>query len=341
MIPVLRSLDNLLNRFDELSQRHSSLISDFETNFTDIENPLHDVTRDENERRRTSENLLKLSIEDDNNNDDQLGSRVTIDDFHRRLSKNRCGNRPPSYMSNETTSIYNQMPSRNSWATIQSAPLPQTTTKTTNISRITKSKSTENFLDQPTNKTKTSPHISNLAPLRRNPHQPITTFTLQTAIRLSKPKTTRQLTEDKLSPKRIQRRLKPFQSPTRETTQSSNTSIPKPPPPPPVQRPLLSTSQPKTKRANPTTKPSPKKQKIECKLHVDNSKRIPMSNYPHPTVLLTAPPTISLTFPMQPELNSSRVIVQPKQTNPPKKTTNIFTNKRPLISPNRFIFLMT
>ncbi|CAF1516360.1 unnamed protein product, partial [Adineta steineri] len=40
MIPVLRSIDSLLNRFDELSQRHTTLVSNFDKNFTNIENPL-------------------------------------------------------------------------------------------------------------------------------------------------------------------------------------------------------------------------------------------------------------------------------------------------------------
>jgi hypothetical protein len=47
MIPVLRSIDSLINRFDELSKYHADLLSNFDTNFSDVQNPLRNVARTE------------------------------------------------------------------------------------------------------------------------------------------------------------------------------------------------------------------------------------------------------------------------------------------------------
>lgn len=340
MFPVLRSIDNLLNRFDELSQRHASLVSNFDTNFTDIENPLHNVTRDEDEQQKTIENLLKADMEDN----DQLGSVGTMDDFNRRNIKSRCQNRPPSYSSNDSSLLFHRFPSRSSWTTTQSAPPLQTsiinrtqsTIKTSN-SQTAASTSIENLIEsKPRFITKNKPNVlsQNPSPIRRNARSAITTFTLETAIRLSRPRTSHHSSEQKISPKRVHRRPRPFQT---KMTEASITSVPLPPP---------QSAPAHIKRTNPTIiKSSPKKLKAENKYVNDNSKRIPMSNYPHPAIYLAPPPTICLTFPMQPELKSSRAVVIPKANPitaiPAKRAVNIFTNRRSIIPPNRMIYLMT
>ena len=341
MIPVLRSIDSLLNRFDELSQRHAGFISNFESNFTDIENPLHDVARDENEQRKTTENLQRIAME----SDDQLGTIGTAEDFNRRITKSRSQNRPPSYSSNDSISIILRVPSRSSWATTESAPPPRTLTAPAAQSTIRASNSQpmptilmEDHRAQPKSRliVKTKPKVipQNSSPIRRDARSAITTFTMETAIRLSRPKTCHRLPEPMISPKRVHRRSRPPQTMNKEAPKSPSPSIPAPP---------LQTSPPKIKRMHPTIiKSSPKKLKPDDRFMADNSKRIPMSNYPRPVIFLAPPPTICLTFPMQPELQSSRVVVIPKVVPiSTPKTTRILTNKRSIISSNRLMYLMT
>jgi hypothetical protein len=350
MIPVLRSIDGLLNRFDELSQRHTTLISKFDTNFTDIENPLHDVSRTEDEQRKTVDDLLKITIEDD----DQLGSGGAVEDFNRRIIKSRCPNRPPSYSSNEISSVFHRIPSRSSWRTTESAPLPQTSTiaiteetiKTNNSQKIL-SISSDNLIEKSTRiTTKFKPKVLlQNPPLTRRPaRSAITTFTKETAIRLSRPRAYHRSPEQKTSPKRVHRRPRPFHTVKKEVGESSSiTPIQLPPPPPP---PISQPKPTQSKRTNPAIiKSSPKKLKAGNRPVTDNSKRSPMSNYPRPTFFLAAPPTICLTFPTQPHLRSSRVVVIPKANTltplPPKKPISFFTNERSMIPPNRMIYLMT
>ena len=331
MIPVLRSIDGLLNRFDELSQRHSSFISNFDSNFSNIENPLRDVARNEDEQRKTAENLSRATT----GNDDQMGSSATLDEFNRRIIKSRSYNRPPSYCSNDSSSLLHRIPSRTSWATTESAPPPRTSTYAMtptaikgNISRPVGSTSLDNLIDIKDKLiTKIKPKILPQSPpnIRRPARSAITTFTMETVNRLSKPKTYHQSPNQRSSPKRVHRRTKPYQNMNKERSTSSSPS-------------------PQIKRTIPTTiKSSPKKLKVDNKISSENSKKIPMSNYPRPVVFLAPPPTICLTFPMQPELQSSRVVVIPKTTatTTVKKTTGIFTNKRSMTFPNRLMYLIT
>ncbi|CAF0745164.1 unnamed protein product [Rotaria sordida] len=337
MIPVLRSIDGLLNRFDELSQHHASFISDFEKNITDIENPLRDVTRDEEEQRKTAESLLTTSTE----NFDQTGSFGNVEDFNRRITKSRTHNRPPSYSSNDTNSFYNRVPSRSSLATTESAPPPRTSTLTTrpvigktSTSQSVISTSIQN-LNQPKVRltTKIKPKIipESLPTTRQYPRSPITTFTMETAIRLSRPKTCDHSLDQRVSSKRVHRRLKSNQNTKNEASESSVISVSL----------ASSLKSSPNKRINPTTiKTSSKKLKADNRFATDNSKRIPMSNYPRPAIVLVPPPTVYLTFPMQPELRSSRVVVLPKATTT-KKPINISTKNRSVIPPMRLIQLMT
>ncbi|CAF0773558.1 unnamed protein product [Rotaria sp. Silwood1] len=336
MIPVLRSIDGLLNRFDELSQRHASFVSNFETSFTGIENPLRDVARDEEEQRKTAESVLKASTE----KGDQIGSFGTVEDFNNRITKSRSHNRPPSYSSNDTSSFYNRIPSRSSWATAESASPPRISTLRTrpvtvetNTSQSVTSISTENRFEPKirlTTKIKPKFVPQNLPTTRRYAHSPITTFTMETAIRLSRPRTYHQSVDHKEPSKRIYRRPKSHQNIKNEASESSVTSV--------SFVPSLESAQ--TKRTNPRIiKSSPKKLKADNRFVTDNSKRIPMSNYPRPAIFLAPPPTICITFPMQPELQSSRVVIIPKATTT-QKTINVFTKKRSVIPPKRLMQLM-
>ena len=426
MIPVIRSLDSLLNRFDELSQRHVSLTSTFETNFSDIQNPLHDVSRDENEQLKTAENLRRRVDGDDDDND-QLGSFGTVEEFNRRITKSRGYNRPPSYSSNDS-SFYHRIPSRSSWATNESAPLPMASNTSitqerigTGYSRTAPATSNDTLTESMPRRIirpRTKISIENSPPVRRNARSAITAFTMETAIRLSRPKRYNRLPEPIIMPKHVHRRPKPSQNRKKETLETSATSIPRSPrasppvvPPriaspldkrtqssqvrkkavpepsttfmarsPPSSPPLVSlrTSSPLGKRTkssrarkrevpepsnipiprsprttSPLSKPtnsimiksSLKKYNDDNKSVTDDSKQFPMSNYPRPAIILVPPPTICLTFPMQPELKSSRVVVIPKSNSitalPVKKTMSIFTNKRTIIPPNRMMYLFT
>ncbi|CAF3000107.1 unnamed protein product [Rotaria socialis] len=348
MIPVLRSIDGLLNRFDELSQRHAGFVSHFETSFTDIENPLRDVTRDDEERRKTSESILNASME----NDDQIGSFGTIEDFNRRITKSRSHNRPPSYSSNDTNSLFNRIPSRSSFATTESAPplyisalaTKQVTVKPRNVQTIA-SISSENLFEPKnrfTTKIKTKPLPQNLHKTDQYGRHVITTFTVETVNRLSRPRTYHKSPDEKVSSKRAHRRAKTHQNIKKEPSDVSMTPVPTVlsvtsitsfPLPPAMES-------PKVKRTHPTIIKSPsKKLKADNKIATDNSKRIPMSNYPRPTIVLVPPPTISLTFPMQPELKSSRVVVLPKTTTT-QKTINIFSKKGSSMPSKRLLNLM-
>ena len=334
MIPVLRSINGLLNRFDELSQRHAHFISNFEKNFTDTENPLHDVARDEAEQRKTAENLLMKKTE----SNDQVGSVATIETFNRRITKNRCHHRPPSYSSNDTNSFLNRVPSGSSWATAESVPpllnSTSTVTKSTikpSISQSMTSNSTNNFVEPKIpSTTKIKPKVlpqNSPTTTHRYARGTITAFTMETVNRLSKPKKHYQISDQKVSPKRTRQPAKTCQNKEREGSEPSILSV-------------SSQQSSQTKRTNMTTiKSASKKLKADSKLITESVKRIPMSNYPRPVIFLAAPPTISLTFPMQPEIQSSRVVVLPK-TMKPKKPISIYTNKKPIMPTNRMTHLI-
>jgi hypothetical protein len=339
MIPVLRSIDTLLNRFDELSQRHAGFVSNFDANFSDMENPLRDVARNEDEQRKTTESLLTSTIE----NNDQMGSFGTVDEFNRRITKSRSSNRPPSYCSNDSSNFFHRVPSRSSWATTESAPPPRTSTSRmtqatikSSISQPVASTSIENLLEPKfrlTAMVKPKTLSQSPPPTRRYARTAITVFTMETINRLSRPKTCHQPPQHEVSPKRIHRRPKIYQYIKKEVPPES--SVPLPPPPPPPRSPQF-------KRTHPTImKSSPKKLKSDNKFPIDNSKRILVSNYPRPVIFLAPAPTICLTFPMQPELKSSRIVVAPKTPIATKRTINIFTNKRFITAQNRMLQLMT
>ncbi|CAF5190527.1 unnamed protein product, partial [Rotaria magnacalcarata] len=241
-------------------------------------------------------------------------------------------------------------PSRSSFATTESAPplyisaltTKQVIVKPRNVQSIA-SISSENLIEPKnrfTTKIKTKPLPQNLHKTDQYGRNVITTFTVETVNRLSRPRTYNKSPGEKVSSKRAHRRAKTYQNIKKEPADASMTPVPTVPsvtslPLPPTME------SPKIKRTHPTIiKSSSKKLKVDNKIATDNSKRIPMSNYPRPTIVLAPPPTISLTFPMQPELKSSRVVVLPK-TATTQKTINIFSKKGSSMPPRRLLNLMT
>jgi hypothetical protein len=186
MISVLRSIDSLINRFDELSKYHADLLSNFDTNFSDVENSLRNVARTEDEQRKTAANILLVV----NENDDQLGSIKTIEDFHQSIIKKRYRHGPPSYTSNDSSLSYRV----------------STRTELTSISQRTIRVNTSQRVVPASNKniiqlkvkltTKIKPKVASQNP-RLYARGTVTEFTMETVNRLSKPKTYHQLPTDK------------------------------------------------------------------------------------------------------------------------------------------------
>jgi hypothetical protein len=290
MIPVLRSIDSLINRFDELSKYHADLLSNFDTNFSDVENPLRNVARTEDEQRKTAANILLVV----NENDDQLGSIKTIEDFHQSIIKKRYRHGLPSYASNDSSLSY-----RVSTRTDVSS-FSQRAVKA-NTSQPVVPTSNKNIIEPKVKlTTKIKPKVASQNS-RFYARGTVTEFTMETVNRLSKPKTYRQLPSDqKATIKRVQRRPKLTETIKKETSECSTSSIP-----PPIKR---------TKATTTIVKPSPKKLKLENKTSISTSSR--------PLVFVTTAPTIHLTFPMQTQQQSSRIGILPttnKRSFIPKK----------------------
>ena len=188
MNPVLRSIDNLLVQFDDLSQRHATLSSDFDKTMSDFENPLRNISRSEDERRRTLENLSVETIE----TNEMEKSNESIDNLHKfnqHVVKSRSGHRPPSYSTIDLSTIPARSSSRSSWFTTESAPAADKLS-VQKIQPLLKAS-----ISEPVTSTKTNefPDISNkntenISPIRRPPRRIITAFTMETVNRLSRPK---------------------------------------------------------------------------------------------------------------------------------------------------------
>ena len=336
MISVLRSIDLLLYRFDEISQHHSSLVSTFENNFSEIDNPLREIVRDEEEQRQTAETVSTITAD----SDERRVAFDNVNDFNRRIVKSRFGRRPPSYASTENIIAANRAPSRSSWITTESAPATDTAPRVSTprvlksaISEPVTSTTVHEFLEAKAQMTaRIKPKMaSHTSPTHRRAGRPaITAFTIETINRLSRPKTHHPSPERNPSPVRVYHRSKPSHHSSKTTLDCSIPSV------------LTTAGKTHVKRTLPSvTKSSPKKLKGDGKSSTDNSKKIPASNYPRPVVHLAPPPTISLTFPIQSELRSSRVIVRPPSSKPPPpvKAATILTNKRK--SFNRMMYLVT
>jgi hypothetical protein len=284
MIPVLHSIDTLLNRFDELSKCHTGFLSNFDINYPDIKNPLRSVTRTEEEQDKTNANLLLVV------NDDRKESVRTIEDFHRRIVKNRYLHRPPVYSSLDNLSLL-RVPSRTSSVTTDS-------TLFTRISQI-RNTSQPNIQSKEKLTTITKPKVAaqNLS-TQRSARSTITVFTMETVNRLARPKTYPQLPDQKPIIKYVQRRSKTYGYVKKETLKCS--SLPSNPP--------LSIKRTKTT----AIKPAPKKLKVEKKIPIQIQKSIPMRDFSFPIVFYAPIPTVCLAFPSQSQQKSSRTVILPK-----------------------------
>ena len=179
LIASLRSLDHLLNRFDQLSQRHVQFIEHFDENFTDVDNPLRHVHRQAEEQQKTQEKLrLPLSIDDEEENRPRA-----MGDFHRAVKISRYLHRPPSYASNQDRPTSRTSVSTSTLTTV-SAPLPPTIRETSSADLRPSHPSKARW----TNPIHHAPGREDPPPRRRYGRSPITFFSMETANRLSKPR---------------------------------------------------------------------------------------------------------------------------------------------------------
>jgi hypothetical protein len=266
-IRVLRSIDSLINRFDQLSKYHADPLSNFDTNFSDVENPLRNVARTENEQRKTAANILLVV----NENDDQLGSIKTIEDFHQSIIKKQYRHGPPSYASNDSSLSYRVS------TTIELASFSQRTIKA-NTSQSVVPSLNKNIIEpkvELTTKIKSKVTLQNPRLYARGT---VMEFTMKTVNRLSKLKTYHQLPPNqKPIIKRVQRGPKLSETIKKETSECSTSSIPSP-----------------IKRTRATTtiiKQSPRRLKLEDKTPANTSSRL--------LAFVTPAPTKHLIFPMQ------------------------------------------
>jgi hypothetical protein len=294
MISTLRSIDGLLKRFNELSKCHENLLSHFERDFSDIKNPLRNVARTDEEQQETT-TIISLDIKENN---DQLRSIATLEDFHRRIVKTQYLHRPPNYSSNNDLLI-NHVPFKSSVVTTKSVSLPKISKITSKInpSQPKAPNKNKNIIESKVKSTrKIKPNVvqeNSLAP-RRGAHGTITAFTMKTVNRLSKPKTSHRLSDQKPS---IQS-LEPYENIKKEACLTL----------PPIKR---------TKTA--FVKPPSKKLKAESKIPIQTSKRNPVSNFSRPLAFIALAPTVRLTFPTSSQQNSSHSVHLPKIMTTTKK----------------------
>jgi hypothetical protein len=276
MISTLRSIDSLLNRFDELSKCHDKFITNFDTHFSDIKNPLRHVSRTEDEQQKSTENLLLVV----NESDDQFGSSQTLEDFHRRIIKSRYLHRPPSYSSNDISLIH-RVPSRSSSITQESISQitnPQLVVVLTPNKNIIESKVDLTTKNKPKVVPRNSPSARGI----------ITAFTKETASRLSKPKRYNRLPDQKPSIKTVKQILKPYENIKKEASKCPTL-------------PLIN----RIKTA--TIKPSSKKV-----IAMQTLRRNPVNNFSCPLVFVAPAPSIHLSFPIQPQQKTARFVNLPK-----------------------------
>ncbi|CAF1302633.1 unnamed protein product [Rotaria sordida] len=287
MIPVLRSIDTLLNRFDELSKCHKDLLSNFDKNISDIENPLRDIARPQQEQQKTTPKILLLI----NENDQPIESIRTIENFHQHIIKNRYLYRPPTYSSNHNNLLIHRIPSKISSITTESTSLSQTKIQT----RISQSiaPTSNKFI----NEAKIKPKIiqQNSFNLQRYTRNKVTTFSKETINRLSKPKTYHQLLDEKSRIKRIERRLKPYENIKQEKSECSTS---------------LSISLPPIKRIQTTNiKAMSKRLPAKNNILIQRQKSAPINNFSRPLVFIKPAPTINLTFPKNLKQQSPRFVI--------------------------------
>ncbi len=289
MISTLRSINSLLNQFDELSKFHSNLLTDFDNNFSDIKNPLRHVNRIKDEEENTTTSAL---FEIDENND-ALTSIGPLEDFHRHILKSRFLHRPPNYSSTSKLSSI-------STESVSLSKIILTTNKENTLSpivltsnnRIIQSKVKVPIKDEP-----------KYIPRRRQVRGKITAFTVETINRLSKPRIYNRIPDPKPDVKQTQQPPKPMANVKKEGSKSSTL--------------------PPTKRTKTNTKnSSSKKLKIENRIPIQtSSKKAPVRHFSRPLVLITSIPTVRPHVPTQTQQKSSRNATLPKITTTTKRST--------------------
>lgn len=300
MISTLRSIDSLFNKFDELSKCHANLLSNFDTNFSDIENPLKNVARTEDEQRKSKENIL-LNM---NKNDEPCESIGLLEDFHRRTIKSRYLHRPPSYSSNDPSLTQRTSSKSNSITAKLASPskISLITIKEKNSQPVIKTSPKKNIIEPKVDvikKTKPKVIQHNSSSPRRNERGTAIAFTMETINRLSKPKRYNRLPDLKPLTKRVKQQSKSYENVKKEI--------------------LKCTILPPIKQTN--IKPTLKKLKLEKKIVTQTVKRNPVNNFVRPPVFLTPAPTICIHFPAQPQQKTSRFVNLPKIITTSKRST--------------------
>jgi hypothetical protein len=187
MISTLRSINSLLNQFDELSKFHSNLLTDFDNNFSDIKNPLRHVTRVKDEEETATNTLYEI---DENNH--ALTSIGPLEDFHRHILKSRFLHRTPNYSSISTESA-------------SLSKIIVTTNKENALSPIVPT--SNNRIIQPKVKVPIKDEPKSIP--RRQARGKITAFTVETINPLSKPKRYNRIPDPKPDVKHTQQPPKP------------------------------------------------------------------------------------------------------------------------------------
>jgi len=268
MISTLRSIDCLLNKFDELSKCHTKFLLHFDTYFPDIKNPLRNVARTEGEQQKSVEKIL-LGV---NENDEQFESLGSLGNFHRRTTKSQYLHRPPCYSSNDT-SLNQRVPPRSS-SIISLPKISLITFKEKNSQPIVPISNKKIIKPKVNLTTKNKPKI-----VSKNSHSPqqhvhgiISAFTMEMINRLSKPKRYNRFPNQNPSIKHMKQQLKSYENMKKEASKCTTL--------PPIKQ---------TKTSN--IKPSSKEVKLKNKILVRRSKRNPVNNFSHPLVFITPIPT--------------------------------------------------
>lgn len=299
MIPAIRSINSLFNRFDELSKCHKNFLSDFDKKISAVKNPLRDVVRSEEEQQNASKDILFMI----NNNDKHIESIKTLDDFHRNIIKNRYLHRPPHYSPNDKP-LCNRTISRASSMATESTTISNTSETITKpppppAPQLSVPISNKNIdevkVDLSTN-IKPNCIQQNSPPTKPSTRNAIKVFSMETVNRLSKPKIYHQMPSEKPRKKHIQRRPKLRENVKKDRLKCSTSSF---------------ISLPPMKRT-PATKiePVPKWSKIKNNTRTQKTPTADFSS--DPVAVIATVPILRLTFPKHLEQQLPPLDILPK-----------------------------
>ncbi|CAF3302188.1 unnamed protein product [Rotaria socialis] len=301
MIPALRSIDSLFNRFDELSKCHKNFLSDFDNKISVAKNPLRDIVRSEEEQQKSTKDILFAITK----NDKKIGSIKTLEDFHRNIIKNRYLHRPPNYAPSDKP-LFNRTISRTSSMATESTTLSNTSETIVNpplVSQLSVGPISNKNIDEV--KVHVSTNIKpkclqqNSSPTKRSTRSKIKVFSMETVNRLSKPKIYHQMLSEKPRKKYIQRRPKPRENVTKDKLKCSTSSF---------------ISLPPIKRTKATKIESVSKwSKIKNNTQTQNPQKKPTADFSSgPFAVITTVPILRLTFPTHLEQQLPPLGVLPK-----------------------------